>query len=308
VRETGRYTFVDGVTQAYVGLVGLLVLFAHGDAVPRWRLLVAAHVAALVLIHALIRFQAPRPNNALLDILRHFYPLILFTPFYCETGALNHMFIRGFLDPSFIRLEARLFGLQPSLAFMEWLPYPAVSEVFYGAYFSYYLMIAGVGLALFFRNREQFFHYASVLSFVSYACFLTYIFIPVIGPRIFFRHFTDYPLPADVLPAAPPGFPAAIQAGGLYQVMAWIYRSFETPGAAFPSSHVAVAITTVTFSFRYLRPIRWFHFALMIILCGSTVYCRYHYAVDVVAGALTAAVLVPAGNWLYFRFRKPAAL
>jgi len=37
------------------------------------------------------------------------------------------------------------------------------------------------------------------------------------------------------------------------------------------------------------------------------VYCRYHYAVDVLAGALAAAGLIPVGNWLYFRFRQPAA-
>jgi membrane-associated phospholipid phosphatase len=34
------------------------------------------------------------------------------------------------------------------------------------------------------------------------------------------------------------------------------------------------------------------------------VYCRYHYVVDVLAGAITAAVLVPTGNWLYFKYEK----
>ena len=86
-----------------------------------------------------------------------------------------------------MRLEAGIFGLQPSLAFMERLPYLPVSELFYASYFSYYVMIAGVGLALFCRNREQFFHYVSVVSFVFYVCYLIYIFTPVMGPRIFFR-------------------------------------------------------------------------------------------------------------------------
>jgi membrane-associated phospholipid phosphatase len=307
VRESGRYTFIDYATQGYVALVGLLVLVAHGQSVPDWSLLVAVHVAALPAIHGLIQEQARRPGNGFLDLIRHFYPLILFTPLYCETGALNHMFIPGFLDPSFIRLEQHIFGLQPSLALMDWLPYPFVSEVLYTCYFSYYLMIAGVGLALFLRSREQFFHYASILTFVTFTCFLVYIFIPVIGPRIFFRSFTETPLPADVRPLVAPVFPAAVQAGPAYHVMAWIYRHFETPGAAFPSSHVAVAITTVCFSFLYLRRIRWLHFGVACLLCVSTVYCRYHYAVDVVAGALTAAILIPLGNWLYFKFRRPPA-
>ena len=36
----------------------------------------------------------------------------------------------------------------------------------------------------------------------------------------------------------------------------------------------------------------------------STVYCRYHFVVDVLAGVVTAAVLVPTGNWLYFKYQQ----
>jgi membrane-associated phospholipid phosphatase len=230
--------------------------------------------------------------------------VLLYTGLYRETGELNHMLIAGFLDPFFIRLEARVFGLQPSLAFMDGLPYLAVSELLYAAYFSYYLMIVGVGLALFYRNREQFFHYLSVISFLFYVCYLIYVFLPVMGPRIFFPEITDYHLPTDVQPAVSPTFPAAIQAGLFYQIMAWIYHTFEAPGAAFPSSHIAVAIGTVYFSFRYLRSIRWLHLAAVILLCLGTIYCRYHYVVDVLAGGATAAVLIPIGNRLYFKFRK----
>jgi membrane-associated phospholipid phosphatase len=86
--------------------------------------------------------------------------------------------------------------------------------------------------------------------------------------------------------------------------MRWVYRVFEAPGAALPSSHVAVALCTVFFSFRYLRSIRYVHLAVALLLCLSTVYCRYHYAVDVLAGLVAAAVLIPIGNWLYFKFRR----
>ena len=301
-----HYTFVDYATQGYLALVGLMVLCLHGRAVPSWPLLLAAHAAGIGLVHALIRFHAARPNHRVLDFLRHFYPVLLYTGLYRETGELNHLLIPGFLDPFFIRLEARIFGLQPSLAFMDRLPYLPVSELFYAAYFSYYVMILGIGLALFRRSREQFFHYLSVISFVFYVCYLIYILVPVMGARIFFRELEDYQLPADVQPALPPAFPEAIQAGPFYQLMAWIYRTFEAPGAAFPSSHVAVAIVTVYFSFRFLRPIRWPHLAVVILLCLATVYCRYHYAVDVLAGGLTATVLIPLGNRLYFKFGSSA--
>jgi membrane-associated phospholipid phosphatase len=299
-----HYTFVDYATQGYMALVALIVLVLHDRSIPFWPLLLAAHAIGIGLVHALIRLHAARPSNCLLDMLRHFYPILLYAGLYRETGELNHMLVSGFLDPFFIRLEARMFGLQPSLAFMDSLPYPAVSELFYAVYFSYYLMIVGVGLALFYRNREQFFHYVSVISFLFYVCYIIYIFLPVIGPRIFFRQIIDYQLPADLQPLVTPDFPAAVQGGPFYHIMAWIYYAFEAPGAAFPSSHVVVAIGTVWFSFLYLRRIRWPHLVVIILLCVATVYCRYHYVVDVVAGGLTAAMLIPLGNRFYFKFRK----
>ena len=302
----GHYTFVDYVTQGYLALVGLIILCLHGHTVPHWPLLLAAHGVGIGLVHALIQFHAAYPRNRALDFFRHFYPVLLYAGLYRETAALNHGLVSGFLDPFFIRLEGRIFGLQPSLAFMDRLPYVGVSELFYAAYFSYYLMIGGVGLALFVRNRRHFFHYVSVISFAFYVCYLIYIFVPVMGPSIFFQENTDYRLPVDIQPVVSPTFPEAIKAGPFYRIMASIYDTFEAPGAAFPSSHVVIAIVTVFFSFRYLRPIRWPHFAVVILLCLATVYCRYHYAVDVVAGVLTAAVLIPLGNWLYFKFSKDA--
>ena len=216
------------------------------------------------------------------------------------------MFFPEYLDPMVAQWEQSLFGCQPSVLFMQKLPWLAVSEIFYASYFSYYVMIAGVGIALFVRNRRQFFHYVSVVSFLFYVCYLIYIILPVIGSRAFFHQVEGYALPEVTQRLAVTDvYPEAVQAGLLFRLMRWIYRVFEAPGAALPSSHVAVALCTVFFSFRYLRRIRYIHLAVAVLLCLSTVYCRYHYVVDVLAGLVTASVLIPTGNWLYFRFSKP---
>lgn len=302
---TRHYTFVDFATQGYLVAVAGLILLLHGNSVPLWPWLLLAHTIAIAVVHGLILSHARWPSNRVLDFLRHFYPVLLYVGFYRETGELNQMTMTGYLDPFFVRLEERIFGTQPSLAFMQSLPFRPISELFYASYFSYYLMIVGVGLALFVRDRRQFFHYVSVVSFVFYVCYLIYIFTPVMGPRVFERVIDGYELPARFQPSDSLEIPAAIQAGVFFRIMAWIYGTFEAPGAAFPSSHVAVALTTVYFSFRYLRRIRFVHLVVAVLLCLSTVYCRYHFAVDVVAGAITASILVPLGNWFYFRFRKP---
>ena len=259
-----------------------------------------------MLIHLLIQANARWKSNALLDFLRHFYPVLLYTAFFVETGSLNRMFFKDYLDPLVAQWEQQLFGCQPSVLFMQKLPWLALSEMFYISYFSYYVMIAGVGFALFLRSRRQFFHYISVISFLFYVCYLIYIVLPVIGSRAFFRQVDGYALPeATQRLALTDAYPDNVQVGIFFHIMKWVYRVFEAPGAAFPSSHVAVSLCTVFFSFRYLRPIRYFHLALAILLCFATVYCRYHYLVDVLAGLATAVVLIPLGNWLYFKFGRP---
>jgi membrane-associated phospholipid phosphatase len=296
-----NYTFIDYVTQGYNALVGVIILLLHGDAVPGWVWLVGGHMLCALFIHALISASTARPANRVLDFLRHFYPVILYAAFYRETASLNQIGYRGYLDPFFYRLDEQLFGFAPSFTFMERFPTRLASEVFYGAYFSYYVMIFGVGLALYLRNRRQFDHYIAVTSFVFYVCYVAYIFMPVIGPRIYYPEFVHFTLPADAMPAHVPIFPAAVESGVFYRIMEFVYDHFEAPGAAFPSSHVAIAVVTVYFSFRYLRTIRWVHLVMAVLLCLSTVYCRYHFVVDVIAGLLTAALMLPLGNWLYWR-------
>jgi membrane-associated phospholipid phosphatase len=219
------------------------------------------------------------------------------------------MFVPGYVDHVIIRVEQALFGFQPSLAFMERLPQVWFSELLYAAYFSYYLMISGVGIALFFRNRAQCYHYLAVVSFVFYVLYLTYIFVPVMGPRAFFREIDGYVLPEELQALATnPYFPEALQGGFFFVIMKFIYAHFEAPGAAFPSSHVAVAIVTAWFTWRYLPRLRVVHPIVVLLLCAGTVYGRYHYVVDVLAGALAAAALIPIGNWLHRRFPPGARL
>ncbi len=299
-----HYTFVDYATQGYLLVVLFLILGFHNDQTPLGLYLVGIHFVTVLVIHGLIQFQASRPLNQFLQVLRYFYPILLFTGFYRETGALHHIFFADFLDTWLIQLEQKIFVIQPSLQFMNYLPYRAVSELFYAAYFSYYIMIVGIGIALYLRNRRQFFHYISVLSFVFYLCYLTYIILPVMGPRAFYGGAMGYELTVEVGPKEIPPYPATVQKGLFFHIMRTIYHHLEAPGAAFPSSHVAIALVTLWFSFRYLRRIRYLHLADVILLCLSTVYCRYHYALDVAAGATTASVLIPIGNWLYYRYSR----
>lgn len=302
-----HYRFIDYATQGYVLFVAVLILFFHNGTVPAWQWLFGAHVSCLVVVHWLIVRYEQGGGGKALSFFRHFYPILLYVGLFRETGSLNRMFFEDYIDPLVIHLEQALFGCQPSILFMEKLPYLILSELFYIAYFSYYIMVVGVGIALFVRNRVQFFHFVSVISFVFYICYAIYIFLPVVGPRLFIREIEGYGLPEEVWHLAPiHHFPEAVMVGPFYHIMEVIYAIFEAPGAAFPSSHVAVSLCTVYFSFKYLPRIRHLHLIMALLLCASTIYCRYHYVVDVIAGVVTAALLLPLGNWLYWKYEGKA--
>ena len=299
-----HYTFVDYATQGYSLIVALLLLCFHNHTVPGWARLIAIHVALGLGIHALILSNA-RWSNPILGFLRHFYPVLLFIWFFAETGWINRMFFLNYIDEPFIRLENQIFGCQPSVVLMEKFPNLLLSEILYASYFSYYLTIGGVGIYLLYRSRDSFFHYVSVVSFVFYICYLLYVFFPIVGPPLFFNPVERQVLPPEFQAYGQHLIPEALRQGPFHQIIAWLYRMVDGPGAAFPSSHVAIAWTTVYFSFRYIPSIRYVHAFVAVLLTFSTVYCRYHYILDVVAGLLTAALLIPLANKLYFSFIKP---
>lgn len=56
---------------------------------------------------------------------------------------------------------------------------------------------------------------------------------------------------------------------------------------------MAIAALVLYYTARYARPAVWVVAPLVISLALATVYCRYHYAIDVVAGLATTAILVP---------------
>ena len=296
------YRFVDWASQAFLAVVIVLLLVFHRTAPSGWPWVILGHLAAMAGIHALIHAEARGSRNPIVGFLRAVYPLLLYTPFFRETELINRAVGAPRLDLHFLGAELRLFGTEPSVALMHGAPQRWVSEVMYAAYFSYYVMIVGTGLWLWFRDRPVFRRYISVVSFVFYSCYFFYFWVPVIGPRLLFRPRPERDWYLAQRPPLPElAFPAGIQGGLFRHLMAFIYRNFEALSAAFPSSHVAVALTTLWFTWRLFPRLRWVHLVAVCLLCVSTVYCRYHYAVDVPAGILAALVLIPLGNALVRR-------
>jgi membrane-associated phospholipid phosphatase len=61
---------------------------------------------------------------------------------------------------------------------------------------------------------------------------------------------------------------------------------------AFPSGHTLIVLVLLHYSYRFASRIFLIYLPLVLSLVISTVYLRYHYFVDVVAGAALAPFAV----------------
>jgi len=244
-----------------------------------------AHLAVVALIIFIIP-KLSRAESMLLQFLRDWYPVLSFTFIYWETGNFIHMIFPCEFDRFIISFETALFGISPNV-WVQQFENSFLTELMQLSYAAYWVLIPVVG-AMFYFNR-QYKEYEVLIASISMAFFISYllfILIPVVGPR----------------------FALADQVGGLSDVpsggIGAVVRSFVNKvglrGGAFPSSHVAVAMILLLFSWRFYPVItKIIFFPIVTLLMFATVYCQYHYVTDVIAGSVIGIFLGLLGlRWL----------
>jgi membrane-associated phospholipid phosphatase len=120
-----------------------------------------------------------------------------------------------------------------------------------------------------------------VVYYVSYAGYFT---IPAHGPRS--AQSSEYTVSLTTTPVS-------------NAISETIDSLEKTKFDVFPSGHTMVAVAVLLVAWRQARRAFWLLLPVASGLVISTVYCRYHYAVDVIAGTLLAFVTVPIGDWVY---------
>jgi membrane-associated phospholipid phosphatase len=70
----------------------------------------------------------------------------------------------------------------------------------------------------------------------------------------------------------------------------------------FPSMHVAISFVAWLYAYRNSKKLFWILSPLILSLWLSTLYLRYHYLIDVVAGLILAPLSFVLANWLFRRW------
>ncbi|HXI94357.1 MAG TPA: phosphatase PAP2 family protein [Blastocatellia bacterium] len=301
--ETSRINPADKVAIAYLVIITLLIL-VFSYRIPWWRELCAGHVTLVALIVLLARVLpfspsprlpfspsrplpvSPSPRRHVALTLRGWYPVLLIPITYKELSYLIPLIHPHDFDATLAAIDQRLFGVHPTV-WLERLTWPPLSEVLQLTYSSYYFLPLVLGVVLWRKGWfEKFDFWVFIVVLGFYVSYLGYIAVPAVGPR-----FLPSILEAQTIP---------LTGVWLFQpVREMLDRAEGITRDCFPSGHTELTLLVLYYARKFHRPVFWWLLPLGTGVIVSTVYLRYHYVVDVVAGALVAGAIVMAARPLY---------
>lgn len=260
----GRLLPVDYLAISYFGCTGLVSLVFGG--LPGAGI-AAAHAA---IVFGITRLAAWHPRAGLAAVARAGYAALLTPLLYAELAVLNRFLTPRYFDATVQAWDAAVFGGQPSVVLSGLFPWLSLSEVLHLGYFAYYAIIPAAILGAFAtRGLEALQRTALAATAAFFISYLIFVFFPVAGPRYEFAQIGG-----------------EIGEGTLFGIVHGILEAGSSKGTAFPSSHIAASLATVVAAGREDR--RWFWLLIIpeLALTAATVYGRFHYATDALAGIL----------------------
>jgi membrane-associated phospholipid phosphatase len=222
------------------------------------------------------------------EILRDWFPfLVILLMYYSLWGDATLLLVTTDRDAALMAWDQRLFGFQASVA-MQPIISPPLTAWMEFAYTFHIINIPIVACFIYMRrSRERFREMMTGILVISFFGLLGYLLVPAIGPLYTLRD--QYTVP-------------------LSQPLALVNRQIEFMDFArikrdvFPSLHTGISFLVWLYALRNSRRLFWILAPFILSLWVSTVYLRYHYLVDVLAGLLLAPACFFLANWLFKRF------
>ncbi len=179
------------------------------------------------------------------------------------------------------KADAFLVGGNLSLKTMS-LIHPMVTEVMYVCYMLFFFYIIATLISYLKKAEALRTSFYSGLFTLYWIGFLFYTLIPAVGPCIDMMDTFKSPLDQGIY-FAKPIYDFIYQAGNRIDL--------------FPSLHCGISGFCLFFDFQHNRRRFWRYLPLCILIWISTIYLRYHYFVDVIAGFSLAGFALFIARW-----------
>lgn len=271
----------EWITFAYIVWLQTILLLFHANVQHAVRyLLVHCGIATAIVIVALI--EARKPSSSVLRLIRSWYPLPLYIFFFEELEYLVHAIFPGWFDRWLIAFDYNFAQVHPSVWLAQFAN-PSLSDFMQFCYMTYFLYLVILPAILYVEeDRVAFWTVMTATALAHYSVYVIAILFPIESP-----YFALASLETNPLIGGP--FTATIE---------WIEHFGRVHGAAFPSAHVAGSMVALLAARRYRPWLFWVCLPFFSGMCVATVYGRYHYVADVLAGIAVASIAWIAAQWL----------
>lgn len=287
---------VEWVILGYLALTLLIMFFTYTKVVnPESMLWGRIRIVAMTIAMWAVYRMLPCRFTHLCRIIAQ---MALLSWWYPDTYEFNRMFPN--LDHLFAGYEQQLFNCQPALLFSKNFTNPVFSELMHLGYASYYPLIALVTLFYFFYRYKEFSRTAFIILTAFFVYYVIFIALPVTGPQYYYLAAGMDNIANGVFPNMHDFFATHNESlpipgyrdGFFYQCVVAAHDAGERPTAAFPSSHVGICTILLFLAWRTKNK-KLFYGILpfFVLMCFATVYIQAHYAVDVIGGWVSAAII-----------------
>jgi membrane-associated phospholipid phosphatase len=281
-KATAGFWPVDILVLSYFLGLGVLVLFYWGR-IHEAGWAVTLELTALLLPLLASRMTAQESERRAW-FLRHWYPFVVLAAGYKEMGLLIPAVRRTTADAALARWDFALWGVNP-IVWLERLQSPALKEFLQLAYSLFLPAVLLVAALLWWRKRwGEFRYYVFLVALGFLISFLGYLLVPARGPRFLLDHLQSRPLEG------------LWTFSFLRGAMDWLEGVHYD---CFPSGHTALTLLAWWSSRRISRAWFWAYSAYTLCMIFSTVYLRYHYTIDPIAGAVLGLALLVAAPRIY---------
>ena len=262
------------------GLV-LLAFFFRGK-IPQWHSLILRYLLWIGLLFVIKLSNDRMGPGKFRGLLHVVSPLLFIILIYESLGDLIH-YLHPDIDQTLIQIDQFLFGVEPTLWMQRWIV-PWLTDILSLAYLSYYFLPLTLVLVLYIKNRPGLYPAIFVLTLGYYVSFIGYILFPAVGPRYAMTSLYTVPLEGSF-------------------ITDWVRDGLNAiehnRRDCMPSGHTQIVLTVLYLAYRYERVLLYIFLPVVCGLVLSTVYLRYHYVVDLMAGAAIAVGTMILGPPLY---------
>ncbi|MCG3192114.1 MAG: hypothetical protein DIJKHBIC_01348 [Thermoanaerobaculia bacterium] len=281
---------------AFVAAAGLAMIAGGGAFISKltlsedqmWELSFILAPAAVLTFVASVRYSFGRKADGtrggageVFRVLRDWLPFLLFLLIY---SAFRQTLWSSVLGPDkdslLLEIDRTLFPETPAVLLQRFLD-PVLTDVLAVCYFLH-LILPPILAGLLYRTNKTIFRrfllsvlVCGVLGAAGYAL------VPAVGPGVAF----------------PQLFRDRLE-GTLHDPLIGMMDAARAPRDVFPSLHVAISAIVLWYAGKHRRLLFWTFFPLVLGNWVATLYLRYHYFIDLVAGYLTALLAVVIASWL----------